>query len=331
MTVEVWNETYGGEVAEAGVGVREADDLGRAMHRTRQNLFLQDCMRRYKRRGWTSWLVLVDTDEFVAVNDHLRHAAAAKKANRSDDIPRNDEPGSVMKFLKREKEKARSRTEFGKCVPIRRIQMCMDEEDPNNRKSALKVDAFPGSGGGQQQQQGQPWTVSNFLTHNFVKVDGDRDPKNMVDVRGIPLSYFESLKLPKDSKRHPIVHDPVPGYCLAGRGGGVDPGKKKSQQQFGNIRIPDGEALFQAYHYTGTEEQRTFRSDVRGDIGKRGGTKLPPPECPSQSSSKGGTSSADDIRPWLKGFVKMVGRQEAERLLDGVGRVHSWPPYGATS
>jgi len=104
----------------------------------------------------------------------------------------------------------------------------------------------------------------------------------------------------------------VPGYCL------------NSKLPFGKIRVPRTQALFQAYHYTGTHEQRTFRSDIRGEFGKRGGTALPDDEkCRRDDDS----NLADDLAPWLRGFVGAVGLSEARRLLDGVGRVHSWPPY----
>lgn len=37
--------------------------------------------------------------------------------------------------------------------------------------------------------------------------------------------------------------------------------------------------------------------------------------------------SATDLQPWLRSFVNMFCLDEARRLLDGVGRVDSWPPY----
>lgn len=50
----------------------------------------------------------------------------------------------------------------------------------------------------------------------------------------------------------------------------------------------------------------------------------------TQPATKCWYRPAKDLKPWLQGFVNMVGQDEAERLLEGVGRVHSWPKYHAS-
>jgi len=88
------------------------------------------------------------------------------------------------------------------------------------------------------------------------------------------------------------------------------------------------EALFQVYHYPGTLDQRNFRHDIRGDFGQRSGTKLPSSEkCKPDIDAP----AAVDVQSWLQGFVRQVGQQEATRLLEGVGRVHSWPLYKSST
>jgi len=83
---------------------------------------------------------------------------------------------------------------------------------------------------------------------------------------------------------------------------------------------------FQIYHYTGNEEQRTARDgiDPRGAFANPTFRwTLDPDQCSG--------IPATDLRPWLKGFVEAVGQDEAKRLLEGAGRVNSWPLYEHTT
>jgi len=138
----------------------------------------------------------------------------------------------------------------------------------------------------------------DFLTQRFLLGGEQLRPKDMVHIGGIEAEYFDNLDLL--NKKGANTHNVVPGRCAQG--------------------APREKSPFQAYHYDGTVEQRKFRDDPRGKYGHRMGTYAEMrKDCPK--------FEAGDVRPWLRGFVKAVGLEEAQRLLEGNGRVHSWPPY----
>jgi len=58
MKIEVWNETYDPVVLDSS---NERDPTRE--NRMEQRLFLNGCMKWYKRQNLTQWIVLVDTDE----------------------------------------------------------------------------------------------------------------------------------------------------------------------------------------------------------------------------------------------------------------------------
>ena len=77
-------------------------------------------------------------------------------------------------------------------------------------------------------------------------------------------------------------------------------------------------SLLQVYHYLGTLEQHNFRNDARLSLEWAGRNER-------YERYKGeGVGTRDDLRPWLKAFVKSVGKEEAIRLLEGVGRTEGW-------
>jgi len=223
-----------------------------------------------------------------------------------------------MKMLKQEE------LEYPNCQDINRIQMCYDEHDA---EGAHPLTGF-----------GPGFHLRDMLTQNFLVADGERSAKTMVNVGGLPVDYVENLDLLKDGN----VHEPAPGYCQAIKAEGWE--------------FHRDDALFTAHHFPGTEEQRFSRvNDLRGntpwvsarmkhecsflcpfhsqsfwprltlssDILQRGGTKRPNSTCPN--------ITANDIQPWLQGFVGLVGRAEAERLLEGVGQTGIWSPFNAST
>ena len=98
-----------------------------------------------------------------------------------------------------------------------------------------------------------------------------------------------------------IVYSPLAGIC-----------------PYSNIWQSASEAPFIANHYMGTLESWTYRvNDARG-LGWR---KMRFEEL----NLDVGASLRDDIRPWLKGFVRSVGYKEAYRLLEGVGELEPKP------
>lgn len=364
MTIQTWDITYTPEnlnmTRQSKSNNNEEPPVNinpHAFHRTAQNAFLQDCMRYYKTKlKWKSWIIVIDTDEFITVNNdyynkHFNNPISTTSTLLSSSNIKNNimiqKPGSVMKLLQRMQNNGDNNNKDDdkkkNCIPMYRKQMCMDEADPNHN-TTLRTIGNNGSGNNSRYSL-STFRVSDFLTHNFIRIEGDRDVKNLINVGRIPESYFhgDQMKLPTNSKLNPIVHNPAPGYCF--------PSSSSSSHNIrpGKMRVPIEESPFLVYHYTGTDEQRNFRTDVRGNFGKRGGTALPSTEkckslpspnangdaiMPGSKSSSGGVGGSsvvddddddDDIRSWLQGFIHQVGYQEAARLLNGVGQVHSWP------
>ncbi|GKY92172.1 hypothetical protein MPSEU_000188500 [Mayamaea pseudoterrestris] len=140
--------------------------------------------------------------------------------------------------------------------------------------------------------------ASDFLTFRWLKAAADLiGPKNIAD-----LSAITASDVPSETT---YQHRVLPKHC-------------------GNVGATwhRRNSLLQIYHYMGTPEQFHFRDDARWS---------------SQAKNKGRNGRyeryigefvehADDLRPWIKGFVSLVGEKEAVRLLEGVGRTSGWRP-----
>jgi len=257
-------------------------------HRGPHHKFLENCLRSYKRLGWDSWVMLIDTDEMLSINPQARRPNY--KVSRKD-VPPTSEAGSVMKFLKQEMHRHERQQDinasnpFPECMLVFRSQIC-DIDDSRNSSASFVPDGF---------------RASDFLTMRWLDLGGDRKPKDIVNVGAVEAEYFEELDLAKKG----TIHSVLPGRCT----------ERPQRQQ---------DSLFVVYHYDGNVEQRNFRDDVRGAYGNRqGGTKPQTTGCARQAGSY--------LRPWLRGFVEMVGVTEAKRLLEGVGSCKGWPPYSESS
>ena len=78
-------------------------------------------------------------------------------------------------------------------------------------------------------------------------------------------------------------------------------------------------SLLQVHHYLGTLEQHEFRNDARQSLAQAGRN-----ERFEKYRGAGANETREDLRPWIKAFVNKVGKQEAIRLLEGVGRTEGW-------
>jgi len=245
-----------------------------------QLAFYGDCLRNYKRRNWNSYVVAIDTDEFLAVNREVRSRDSGEKLYR-ENSPGVDEAGSVLKLLKQEFSD-NSRPD---CINTVRQQLCSLPAP-----STKYVDRL--------------FESRDFLTLTWLSLPNPSNlgvvgPKALVNVGGISRDFLEGYDA---QAAHP--HALLGKRCVGGRRPGAFP------------------RLFQIYHYHGTPEQNAREGDIRGELKYVLGTKAPP-ECKNPLP-------ADDLVPWLEAFVAAVGKREAARLLDGAGRVDSWPAYTAT-
>jgi len=238
--------------------------------------------------------------QFTAINDMTRDADGHPELYRPD-VPRNDEPGSVLKMLRQQS------LDYPNCQSLPRLQMCYTERDEDRtRRILLPKTHDEGNDRKDDAESGGEWYEKDFLTQNFVLGDSMRSAKAMVNVGGLSDEYMMDLDLLRDGN----PHEPAPGHCQGTMKDGWE--------------LAINQTLLTAYHYSGTDEQRMARvNDVRGKY-KAGGTKKPDKTCRNRVP-------ADDLRPWLRGFVDLVGREEAERLLEGVGGVGIWPEFDRAS
>jgi len=285
----------------------------------RQNRFYQDCLISYKRRNWPGWVLLTDTDEFIAANRTYR---------RSDDgiavfpPPSVDEPGSVGKWLKSLQQRQQRQRDGGggssdedegdddnnnsdnegeeegddpssaeipsDCINTRRTQICHYEKEGAEKAKDRAFDSGTGAARRDEDLLTQRWLYSDGLM-------GWRTPKSMVRVSEYSLEYLTGMDLVHTGSAHRVT---------PGRTCGTKP-------------------YFQIYHYHGTVQQRQVKDayDPRGPFRHRiGGSRLLGwDDCKMLPG--------DDLRPWLRGFVDFVGEDEARRLLEGAGRIDGWPAY----
>jgi len=204
-----------------------------------------------------------------------------------------------MKFLQSEKGrwernntlsgKSASGPAFPDCHLVFRAQMCIVEATREQQEPFLPrgLDGF---------------RANDYLTLRWLQRGERRFPKAMVNIGAIDAEVFEELDLLQEGHN---VHNVMPHRCFTNA----------------TYRPNRFRSLMQVYHYSGSPEQARARTnDIRGSYGSRQGQTKPQASCPEQWRG-------DDVAPWLRGFVDFVGTREATRLLEGAGRIHSWPSH----
>jgi len=308
IDVKVWNDDH----LPYGDSKRIPDKY---RVRTLQNRFLGDCMRWYadnqQESGVPSWIALTDLDEFLGINDWARNRTY--QTIFRDNIPPNDEAGSVMTFLRLHQQPPKRNNvtaamsplfrDHPNCIPVQRQQICYDEAG----EAQLGGGSSSGIEGPFSRLGIKP---SDFMTHNFPWIASDRSHKVLVNVGSIPRRDLDDIG---HKGEWLVVHNPVPLHCP--RVPYIRMNRAKNRES----KLKRERSLFVAFHYPGTVDQRSFRDDVRGGYLTRIGTSPPPEKCKRDKP-------ATDLKPWLQGFVRQVGIDEASRLLEGVGRTDIWPP-----
>jgi hypothetical protein len=218
------------EQAESWVTKRFAQDkpsVDLIRHRARQRLFYYHCMREHKRNGM-EYTLLIDVDEFIAVNyESMRDL-------RPTDAPWPiTQAGSVLQLLRHEREfhPNDNATSFP-CVQIPRLRFGSVETDLHSDPLSLSLSGSINN-----------WGVSRLATLRWrmhAHVDDyhlNRISKVVVDLSRVEWQYL----MPVAS-----IHRPIEHYC-----------KKRKL----HIRAP--EQLLVIHHYLGTWEQFSYRDDSR--------------------------------------------------------------------
>lgn len=137
--------------------------------------------------------------------------------------------------------------------------------------------------------------ASQFLTLRWLRpADNLVGPKNILFLRGV-----DTILIPSNfTHQHRVI------YEKCGKAGHT---------------WHEENSLLQVHHYLGTLEQHEFRNDARQSFQHAGRN-----ERFRKYRGMGSNQTREDLRPWIKAFISIVGKQEAIRLLGGVGRTEGW-------
>jgi hypothetical protein len=223
-----------------------------------------------------------DIDEFITLRP--RNSTTAKR-DPNYRVPTLDEPGSVLRFLNdiRNNSTTNNALEFDPvCVPVPRKQYGAIESSPQQVQEFVP----------------EPFQGSDFLTLRWRHYsDKAILPKTIVDVSRANLHNFQ-YGHDSSSGASLSCHNPIP-ECL--------PMETLSVDMMDVI----------ASHYIGTPEQFLFRQDCR----KGSPAAAMKGQAGYNHFALYGGRVDDSHRLWLQGFVKMVGRSQAEALLLDAGKL----------
>ena len=234
-------------------------------HRYRQRVFLAECMKRHRKMG-NSWVVHIDTDEYVVASKLLRQMKPDYLT-----IPPMDEPGSVLSLIQQAVTKTSSLVSYP-CISMLRVLFGSVESAPRYR------DADVPPGFNSTSFETLRWRY-HALPHNMT-IHGN--PKVILDVAAIPQKYLPDVAY--------SIHRPVPEYC-----------HKNKDLTFTSFR----KQPIAVNHYLGSWERYSGRQDRRRSRAV----------YDAKANQRRGRD--DGVRPWLRGFVRAIGRDTAAKLLGG--------------
>jgi hypothetical protein len=316
MTIVEWsdndfwtNTTWPSPTVESAVyGEANKAKLTR-QYLTRQNVFIKQCMLHMKTNG-KKWVTFHDVDEYLGYNHPSGTEAfeewELERNNITKQRPRKfrqavrmipslpppllNKAGSFLPFLERERGNNRSQLELP-CVTIPRIQFGAIESAEEEISKGVNPKLDP----------------KRFDTMRW-RYHADRDDfdKNGISKVFIDISRLSVGEIEADinitRKRRPYnPHRPLFRHCK-------------------ETKVYDHNSIFRINHYLGSWEAFSFRDDPRKGA-KR--TSRDGWEFLSQSATKG---PSDWLRPWLQGFVDVVGTRRAVELLKDSGFPRDYTP-----
>ncbi len=230
---------------------------------------------------------VLDTDEYLAINPFMYnksfHGHDSNLALQDISIP-----GSVLSFLQ---QLVIPNPRFGKelvtpCVTIARTQFSAHEGGIRTTTPSLfNTSHF----------QTLQWQKTGF--RQYSAFDGNCSiqrhflpSKSMIDLTRLRMVDV----MHPNNEGNP--HRPLEVVC-----------------PYDHSFYSESETVLVAHHYMGTREQWMSRQDARGIHVRMARYEY--------LQTRFGNEKNVDLLPWLQGFVENVGRTEALRLLDGVGRV----------
>lgn len=232
-------------------------------HRYRQRVFLAQCMKANRALNH-SWVIHIDTDEYVVASKLLRQMRPDSLV-----VPPMDQPGSVLKLLQDAVSKTPSMLNYP-CISMLRV-LFGSVESSNEERENLVPESFNSSA-----FETLRWRYHG-LPHN-QSLHGN--PKVILDVAAIPERFLPDVVF--------SIHRPVMEIC-----------SRHGDLAFTSFR----KQPIAVNHYLGSWERYSERQDKRRSREK----------YDTKANQRRGVD--DGVRPWLKGFVNMVGRDMAIDLL----------------
>jgi hypothetical protein len=192
-------------------------------HRYRQRVFLAKCLKANRALNH-SWVIHIDTDEYVVASKLLRQMSPDGMKLLS-----MDRPDSVLRLLQQFVAKTSSKVNYP-CISMLRVLFGSVESSPE-RRDDLVPDSFNSSA-----FETLRWRYHG-LPHN-MSVHGN--PKVILDVSAIPESFFPDVVF--------SIHRPVTEFC-----------SRNNDLSFVNFR----KQPIAVNHYLGSWERYSARMDKR--------------------------------------------------------------------
>jgi Glycosyl transferase family 2 len=275
-----------------------------SVHRYRQRVFLAKCMRALKKRSSTnaadiSWLMHIDTDEFVVASKLLREN---KPSYIQQYLPNLSQPNSVLHFIQAVARETTRQINYP-CMSVLRVLFGSLERGPASVE-------------GQQQQRlhNNAPSIFNETTFETLRFQYHAPPENetirgnpkvIMDIAAMPAEYFEFNDDEKDDAAALVysIHRPFANFC-----------RKNSQLQYEEFR----KQPIAVNHYLGSWERYAGRKNDkrRSRLVYDGKANLATiPDRPTDAAAADTTV----IGNWLAGFIATVGTDTAAKLL---GKAH---------
>ena len=216
-------ETYMQKAEDFSTTLTEAALIEISNHRYRQRVFLAECMKKHRKLG-NSWVIHIDTDEYVVASKLLRQM----KPDYLDILPM-DQPGSVLKLIQQAVSKTPALVSYP-CISMLRVLFGSVESTPKERNKLVP------SNFNSTRFETLRWRY-HALPHNMT-LHGN--PKVILDVAAIPEKYFPDVVF--------SIHRPVPAFC-----------HRNSDLTFTNFRRQP----LAVNHYLGSWERYSARQDKR--------------------------------------------------------------------
>lgn len=272
------------------------------IHRVRQKAFYQYCLERFDDIGLSTWTLLIDVDEYLVVNEETFVAEASSPSSSSLSVSSLSSttshldvvssPGGIYNYLQDMSKQALHNPDASQyeqflspCITMPRLLFGTKESSSNQMQHLSEAVALLPDNIYTQLD------TTRWLYHaKSTEFDRNGNGKTIVDLGRIPI--------PKPHFQNPVnPHRPFQDLCK-------DPKR---------ILDLNHHPLLRVHHYISTWETYSFRNDSR----KGAERSREAWEFRAFRSDKGGATM--DIVPWLDGFVRYHGKQEASRLLEGVG------------